>query len=111
MKKVKPKGWTSISYGISRLLNDTPSALVAVVYSSLRAAQQGYRPATEDLQQRELEKLDLDGSVPFWRRATQAQSLWSLALFITAGGWLRKQSYLLEIMTPLGPPGCLPALT
>ena len=71
-------------------------ALVAVVYSLLRAAQQD-----TDLQQtlqRELE-LDLDGSVPFWRRATQAQSLWSLALFITAG--LAQGKPLQEIMTPL----------
>lgn len=71
-------------------------ALVAVVYSLLRAAQQD-----TDLQQtlqRELE-LDLDGSVPFWRRATQAQSLWSLALFIAAG--LAQGQPLQEIMTPL----------
>jgi hypothetical protein len=71
-------------------------ALVAVVYSLLRAAQQDL-----DLQQtlqRELE-LDLDGSVPFWRRATQAQSLWSLALFVAAG--LAQGQPLQEIMMPL----------
>jgi hypothetical protein len=71
-------------------------ALVAVVYSLLRAAQQD-----TDLQQTlqcELE-LDLDGSVPFWRRATQAQSLWSLALFIATG--LAQGQPLREIMTPL----------
>jgi hypothetical protein len=71
-------------------------ALVAVVYSLLRAAQQD-----TDLQQtlqREL-KLDLDGSVPFWRRATQAQSLWNMALFIGAG--LAQGQTLLEVMTPL----------
>jgi hypothetical protein len=71
-------------------------ALVAVVYSLLRAAQQD-----TDLQkslQRELE-LNLDGSVPFWRRATQAQSLWNLALFIGAG--LAQGQTLREVMKPL----------
>lgn len=71
-------------------------ALVAVVYSLLRAAQQD-----TDLQQtlqRELE-LELKGSVPFWRRATQAQSLWSLALFITSG--LAQGQTLHEVMAPL----------
>jgi hypothetical protein len=71
-------------------------ALVAVVYSLLRAAQQD-----TDLQQtlqRELE-LELDGSVPFWRRATQAQSLWNLALFISAG--LTQGQSLQEVMKPL----------
>ena len=57
-------------------------ALVAVVYSLLRAAQ--HDDALRDKLQREL-KITLEGSVPFWRRATQAQSLWSLALFISAG--------------------------
>lgn len=71
-------------------------ALVAVVYSLLRAAQQD-----TDLQQtlqRELE-LELDGSVPFWRRATQAQCLWNLAVFISAG--LAQEQPLPEIMAPL----------
>lgn len=71
-------------------------ALVAVVYSLLRAAQQD-----TDLQQtlqRELE-LELDGSVPFWRRATQAQSLWNLAFFIATG--LAQGQTLHEVMTPL----------
>ena len=57
-------------------------ALVAVVYSLLRAAQ--HDPALRDKLQREL-KLELEGSAAFWRRATQAQSLWCLALFISAG--------------------------
>ncbi len=57
-------------------------ALVAVVYSLLRAAQ--HDPALRDKLQRQL-RLDLEGSVAFWRRATQAQALWSLALFISAG--------------------------
>ena len=67
-----------------------------MVYSLLRAAQQD-----TDLQQtlqRELE-LELKGSVPFWRRATQAQSLWSLALFITSG--LAQGQTLHEVMAPL----------
>ena len=71
-------------------------ALVAVVYSLLRAAQQDTH--LQQALQRELE-LDLDGSVPFWRRATQAQSLWSLALFIAAG--LAQGHTLHEVMTPL----------
>jgi hypothetical protein len=71
-------------------------ALVAVVYSLLRAAQ--HDPALQDKLQRQL-KLDLEGSVAFWRRATQAQSLWSLALFISAG--LAQGQTLHTIMTPL----------
>jgi hypothetical protein len=70
--------------------------LVAVVYSLLRAAQ--HDPALQYKLQRQL-KLDLEGSVPFWRRATQAQSLWSLALFISAG--LTQGQTLRSIMTPL----------
>lgn len=71
-------------------------ALVAVVYSLLRVAQQD-----TDLQQalqRELE-LELNGSLPFWRRATQAQSLWNLVLFISAG--LTQGQSLHEVMKPL----------
>ncbi len=71
-------------------------ALVAVVYSLLRAAQQDL--ALRDKLQREL-KIELDGSVPFWRRATQAHSLWKLALFIQAG--LSQGQKLRELMTPL----------
>ncbi len=71
-------------------------ALVAVVYSLLRAAQ--HDPALRDKLQRQL-KLDLEGSVAFWRRATQAQALWSLALFISAG--LAQGQSLRDIMTPL----------
>ncbi len=71
-------------------------ALVAVVYSLLRAAQ--HDPALRDQLQRQL-KLELDGSVAFWRRATQAQSLWSLALFISAG--LSQGQPLQTIMAPL----------
>ena len=71
-------------------------ALVAVVYSLLRAAQQDR--ALRDKLQREL-KFELEGSVPFWRRVTQAQSLWSLALFISAG--LAQGQTLHQIMAPL----------
>lgn len=71
-------------------------AFVAVVYSLLRAAQQD-----TDLQQalqQELE-LELDGSIPFWRRITQAQSLWNLALVIGTG--VAQGQLLHEVMTPL----------
>jgi len=71
-------------------------ALVAVVYSLLRAAQQDH--ALRDKLQREL-KMTLEGSVPFWRRATQAQSLWSLALFISVS--LAQGQTLHQIMAPL----------
>lgn len=71
-------------------------ALVAVVYSLLRAAQHDH--ALRDKLQREL-KIELDGSAPFWRRVTQAQSLWKLALFLQAG--LSQGQKLRELMTPL----------
>jgi hypothetical protein len=71
-------------------------ALVAVVYSLLRAAQ--HDPVLQDELQRQL-KLELEGSVAFWRRATQAQSLWSLALLISTG--LAQGQTLRAIMTPL----------
>ncbi len=70
--------------------------LVAVVYSLLRAAQ--HDPALQHKLQRQL-KLDLEGSVAFWQRATQAQSLWTLALFISAG--LSQGQSLRTIITPL----------
>jgi hypothetical protein len=70
--------------------------LVAVIYSLLRAAQ--HDPALQHKLQRQL-KLDLEGSVAFWQRATQAQNLWSLALFISAG--LSQGQSLRTIMTPL----------
>lgn len=71
-------------------------ALVAVVYSLLRAAQQD--PVLQQKLQGEL-KLELEGSVPFWRRAAQAHSLWSLALFISAG--LAHGQTLHQVMAPL----------
>ena len=71
-------------------------ALVAVVYSLLRAAQ--HDRALRDKLQGQL-KIELEGSVPFWRRATQAQSLWNLALFISTG--LSQDQTLHQIMEPL----------
>jgi hypothetical protein len=71
-------------------------ALVATVYSLLRAAQ--HDPTLRSKLQRQL-KLDLDGSVPFWRRATQAQSLWCLALYISSG--LAQGQTLHAVMSPL----------
>ncbi len=71
-------------------------ALVATVYSLLRAAQ--HASILRDRLQREL-KLELEGSPAFWRRATQAQSLWSLALFVSAG--LAQGQSLTQVMAPL----------
>jgi hypothetical protein len=71
-------------------------ALVAVVYSLLRAAQ--HDPALRHKLQRQLQ-LDLEGSVPFWRRATQAQSLWRLAQYISQS--LTQGQSLRQLMAPL----------
>jgi DDE superfamily endonuclease len=71
-------------------------ALVAVVYSLLRAAQ--HDPALRNKLQHQLQ-LELDGSAAFWRRTTQAQSLWSLALFISIG--LAQGQALQNVMAPL----------
>jgi len=71
-------------------------ALVAVVYSLLRAAQ--HDPTLRSKLQRQL-KIELEGSAAFWRRATQAQSLWSLALFISAG--LAQGQTLHTVLSPL----------
>jgi hypothetical protein len=75
-------------------------ALVAVVYSLLRAAQ--HDPTLHGTLQRQL-KLKLDprerGSASFWQRVTQAQSLWSLAVFISVG--LSHDQSLRTIMAPL----------
>lgn len=70
--------------------------MVAVVYSLLRAAQHDL--ALRDQLQRQL-KIMLEGSPASWRRAVQAQSLWCLALFISAG--LTQGQTLPEVMTPL----------
>jgi DDE superfamily endonuclease len=71
-------------------------ALVAVVYSLLRAAQ--HDPDLRELLQRQL-KVTFEGNPAAWRRATQAQSLWTLGLFISAG--LTQGQTLREVMTPL----------
>ncbi len=71
-------------------------ALVAVVYSLLRAAQ--HDPDLRELLQRQL-KVKFDGNPAAWRRATQAQSLWTLGLFISTG--LTQGQTLRAVMTPL----------
>ncbi len=70
-------------------------ALVAVVYSLLRAAQ--HDPGLRDQLQRQLE-ITLEGSAAFWRRAAQAQSLWCLGLLISAG--LAEGQPLSQVMAP-----------
>jgi hypothetical protein len=70
-------------------------SLVAVAYSLLRATPQD--EALLHKLQRQLE-MDLEGSTPFWRRVTQAQSLWALACFIGAG--LTQGQSLRELMAP-----------
>jgi hypothetical protein len=71
-------------------------AMVAVVYSLLRAAQ--HDPDLRDQLQRQLQ-LPPEGSAAAWRRATQAQSLWCLGLFIMAG--LAHGQTLPQVMAPL----------
>ncbi|HLE61578.1 MAG TPA: transposase [Pyrinomonadaceae bacterium] len=71
-------------------------ALVAVVYSLLRAAQ--HDPDLREQIQRQL-KVEFEGNPASWRRAAQAQSLWCLGLFISAG--LAHGQSLQEIMSPL----------
>jgi len=71
-------------------------ALVAVVYSLLRAAQ--HDPLLRDRLQRQL-KVRLEGKPTDWRRASQAQALWCLALLISAG--LTQGQPLRQIMAPL----------
>ena len=79
-------------------------ALVVTVYSLLHAAQHDL--ALQEKLQCEL-KFELEGSAPFWRRATQAQSLWSMALFIHIG--LTQGQELHDIMAPLLRAVCPPA--
>ena len=71
-------------------------ALVAVVYSLLRTAQ--HDPSLHLKLQRQL-KVNLDGSPAAWRRSTQAQCLWSLAVFISTG--LSQGQNLQQIIGPL----------
>jgi hypothetical protein len=70
-------------------------ALVAVVYSLLRTAQQD-RNLREKLQ--EQLKVQLKGSAASWRRFTQAQIFWCLSLCISAG--LAQGITLQHILTP-----------
>ena len=71
-------------------------ALVAVIYSLLRAAQHD----TDLLHklQRHVQT-QLDGSAGSWRRNTQAHALWSLATFIATG--LAQGQTLPEVIKPL----------
>jgi len=71
-------------------------ALVAVVYSILRAAQHDL--ALQEKLQRQLQ-IKLEGHPAAWRRASQAQSLWCLALFISTG--LTQGHSLQQILDPL----------
>jgi hypothetical protein len=71
-------------------------ALVAVVYSMLRAAQ--HDPVLRERLQQQL-KVKLEGGPTVWRRASQAQVLWCLALFISAG--LAQGQSLQQTMSPL----------
>jgi hypothetical protein len=71
-------------------------ALVVVVYSILRAAP--HDPDLREQLQRELQ-VELEGSAACWRRATQAQALWNLGLFISAG--LAQGQSLYAVMAPL----------
>lgn len=71
-------------------------ALVAVVYSLLRAAQ--HDSTLREQLQGQLE-IKLDGSAAFWRRVSQAQSLWCLGLFIVAG--ITRGQTLQQVMSPL----------
>jgi hypothetical protein len=71
-------------------------ALVAVVYSLLRAAQ--HDSDLHKLLQRQL-KITLAGNPASWRRAAQAQSLWCLGLLISSG--LAQGQSLDSLMAPL----------
>lgn len=71
-------------------------ALVAVVYSLLRAAP--HDPDLRTALQQELQ-LTLDAHPAAWRRASQAHALWSLGLFISTG--LAQGHSLTHIMAPL----------
>jgi hypothetical protein len=71
-------------------------ARVAVVYSLLRAAQ--HDPDLRTRLQHQL-KVKFEGTPAAWRRATQAQALWCLGLFISAG--LAQGQTLCAVMAPL----------
>lgn len=71
-------------------------ALVAVTYSLLRAAQHD-NALYHKLQQ--ILGTGLEGTAGTWRRNTQAQALWALAIFIATG--LTQGQVLGDIMAPL----------
>jgi hypothetical protein len=71
-------------------------ALVAVVYSLLRASQ--HDPVLHERLQRQL-KIKLEDNPAAWRRASQAQSLWCLGLFLSTG--LAQGQSLEQLLTPL----------
>jgi len=71
-------------------------ALVAVVYSLLRAAP--HDPDLRTCLQQDLQ-LTLDAHPAAWRRASQAHALWSLGLLISTG--LAQGQPLAHIMAPL----------
>jgi hypothetical protein len=70
-------------------------ALVAVVYSVLRAAQ--HDPVLHTQLQQQLQ-ITLAGNPASWRRTAQAQSLWCLGLVISAG--LAQGQSLESLMAP-----------
>jgi len=70
-------------------------AFVAVVYCLLRAAQKD--TVLRASLQRQL-KITLEGSAVFWRKVTQAENLWNLAMAISSG--LLEQKPLPTIMMP-----------
>jgi len=71
-------------------------ALVAVVYSLLRASQHDL--GLRERLQRQL-KISLEDNPAAWRRVSQAQSLWCLGLFLSAG--LTQGQSLEQLLTPL----------
>ena len=71
-------------------------ALVAVVYSLLRAAQHDKR-LLQRLQGQVETKLD--GTAGTWRRSTQAQALWSFAVMVSTA--LSQGQRLEEVMLPV----------
>jgi len=85
---------------LNRLLTSSPfseAALNQQRLASYVSAVPHDKPLLRKLQ-RQL-KQELEGSAAFWRRATQAQSLWRLACFITAG--LVQGHSPADLMTPL----------
>ncbi len=71
-------------------------ALVAVVYSLLRASQ--HDPNLRERLQRQL-KISLEDNPAAWRRVSQAQPLWCLGLFLSAG--LTQGQSLEQLLKPL----------